>query len=102
MVRPKQDALISQSCAFLQAGRFKPIFSILAIKVVGFTPRSSAAPSTPLIFDRGRDDDSGRPSLRTGQANFWQLPASTGAISQQRPETGSSGDQAPDTRKPAF
>ena len=21
--------------------------------------------------DRGRDDDSGRPSLRTGQANFW-------------------------------
>ena len=30
------------------------------------------------------------------------LPASTGAISQQRSGTGSSGDQAPDTRKPAF
>ena len=31
-----------------------------------------------------------------------ELPASTGAISQQRSGTGSSGDQAPDTRKPAF
>src|SRR5271166_5443902 len=31
-----------------------------------------------------------------------ELPASTGAIPQQRPGTGSSGDQAPDTRKPAF
>src|ERR1700736_4089969 len=31
-----------------------------------------------------------------------ELRASTGAISQQRPGTGSSGDQAPDTRKPAF
>src|SRR5580700_2882013 len=30
------------------------------------------------------------------------LPASTGATSQQRPGTGSSGDQGPDTRKPAF
>ena len=31
-----------------------------------------------------------------------ELSASTGAISQQRSGTGSSGDQAPDTRKPAF
>jgi hypothetical protein len=31
-----------------------------------------------------------------------ESPASTGAISQQRSGTGSSGDQAPDTRKPAF
>jgi hypothetical protein len=31
-----------------------------------------------------------------------ELPASTGAISQQRSGTGSSGDQSPDTRKPAF
>ena len=31
-----------------------------------------------------------------------ELPASTGAISQQRSGTGSSGDQVPDTRKPAF
>src|SRR5271166_859642 len=31
-----------------------------------------------------------------------ELPASTGAISQQRSGTGSSGYQAPDTRKPAF
>src|SRR5271165_3346147 len=30
------------------------------------------------------------------------MPASTGAISQQRSGTGSSGDQAPDTREPAF
>jgi hypothetical protein len=36
--------------AFFQAGRFKPIFSIRELKVVGFTPKSSAAPSTPLIF----------------------------------------------------
>jgi hypothetical protein len=36
--------------ALFQAGRFKPIFSIREIKVVGFSPKSSAAPSTPLIF----------------------------------------------------
>jgi len=30
--------------------RFSPIFLIREIKVVGFTPKSSAAPSAPLIF----------------------------------------------------
>jgi hypothetical protein len=33
-----------------QIGRFKPSFSIREIKVVGLSPKSSAAPSTPLIF----------------------------------------------------
>src|SRR5436309_13933355 len=33
-----------------QAGRFSPIFFIRESNVVGFTPRSSAAPSAPLIF----------------------------------------------------
>src|SRR5882672_1224579 len=33
-----------------QAGRFNPIFFIRESNVVGFTPRSSAAPSAPLIF----------------------------------------------------
>src|SRR5271169_4919826 len=36
--------------AFLQTGRLKPIFSIRELKLVGFTPKSSAAPSIPLIF----------------------------------------------------
>jgi hypothetical protein len=33
-------------------GRLKPIFSIRANKVVGLTPKSSAAPPAPLIFQR--------------------------------------------------
>ena len=40
--------------------------------------------------------------LKAEEALKGELPASTGAISQQRSGTGSSGDQAPDTRKPAF
>src|SRR5215471_20216004 len=38
------------SRAAIQAGLFRPIFPILEINVVGFTPKSSAAPSIPLIF----------------------------------------------------
>src|SRR2546425_6406883 len=34
----------------IQAGRLSPIFFIRESNVVGFTPRSSAAPSAPLIF----------------------------------------------------
>jgi hypothetical protein len=44
-----QMRVILQNAIF-QAGRLKPIFSIREIKVVGFSPKSSAAPSTPLIF----------------------------------------------------
>ena len=33
-----------------QTGRLKPIFSIRELRVVGFIPKSSAAPSIPLIF----------------------------------------------------
>src|SRR5215471_21422755 len=38
------------SRAAIQAGLFRPIFPILEINVVGFTPKSSAAPPIPLIF----------------------------------------------------
>src|SRR6267378_6418412 len=34
----------------IQAGRLSPIFFTRESKVVGFTPKSSAAPSAPLIF----------------------------------------------------
>jgi len=36
-----------------EAGRFSPIFFIRESKVVGFTPKSSAAPSPPLIVQSG-------------------------------------------------
>src|SRR6266446_6108153 len=36
--------------AQLHFDRFRPIFFIRESNVVGFTPRSSAAPSAPLIF----------------------------------------------------
>src|ERR1700739_4823359 len=34
------------------SGRIRPMLSIREIKVVGFIPKSSAAPSAPLIFQR--------------------------------------------------
>ena len=44
-----------------------------SISVVAAYPKSwnQNKPSHFAGADRGRDDDSGRPSLRTGQANFW-------------------------------
>ena len=43
-----------------RSGFFKPHFSILEIKVVGFTPKSSAAPSGPLIFQLAASNASKR------------------------------------------
>src|SRR6266496_4415878 len=46
-----EDMLVNQvGRTPVQAGRFSPIFFIRESKVVGFTPKSSAAPSAPLIF----------------------------------------------------
>jgi len=42
-----QDPQVS---GWFQAGRRRPIFFMRVTKVVGLTPRSSAAPSAPLIF----------------------------------------------------
>jgi hypothetical protein len=52
----KKDVVIEQGITSIGLrvhripGRLKPIFSMRDIKVVGFTPKSSAAPSTPLIL----------------------------------------------------
>ena len=64
-----------------QAGRFSPIFFIRESNVVGFTPRSSAAPSAPLIFQlalsrtaarfsRSRCSISG--SVRNSAIQYWR------------------------------
>ena len=51
---------------------------------------------------RARRLSTGHRAAQSRGGSEGELPASTGAISQQRSGTGSSGDQAPDTRKPAF
>src|SRR5271166_3407274 len=51
---------------------------------------------------RARRLSTGHRAAQSRGGSEGELPASTGAISQQRPGTGSSGDQTPDTRKPAF
>src|SRR6266852_4728790 len=51
---------------------------------------------------RARRLSTGHRAAQSRGGSEGELPASTGAISQQRPGTVSSGDQAPDTRKPAF
>ena len=50
---------------------------------------------------RARRLSTGHRAAQSRGGSAGELPASTGAISQ-RSGTGSSGDQAPDTRKPAF
>ena len=48
------------------------------------------------------DEHAGYRAAQSRGGSEGELPASTGAISQQRSGTGSSGDQAPGARKPAF
>src|SRR5208282_6859116 len=52
-----QVSLIQESSC---SGFFSPHFSILETKVVGFSPRSSAAPSAPLIFQLAASNASTR------------------------------------------
>src|SRR3984893_17054042 len=51
---------------------------------------------------RARRLSTGHRAAQSRGVSEGELPASPGPISQQRSGTGSSGDQAPDTRKPAF
>ena len=96
--------------AFFQAGRFKPICCIRDIKVLGLTPKSSAAPSTPLIFHpvfcrtatrfsrlRRRISD----SVRYSSSTWSPLPDSDSKRvgSTGRPVVGRSNSRAPPRAK---
>jgi hypothetical protein len=86
--------------------------------VIGFRIRTGSHPSGGWLVSafflvvpgrrgvarRAKSASRSRHGVALGSAvgSEGELPASTGAVSQQRPGTGSSGDQAPDTRKPAF
>src|SRR5271166_3824184 len=91
-----------------QAGRFRPIFSILEISVVGFTPKSSAAPLTPLIFQpvfrrtTKRFSRSRRCISGSVRYSHWAFSAFCGAKvigSSDEPVTGRSNSRVPDRAK---
>src|SRR5271165_3906022 len=106
-------ALVTVSLCWLlpriaQAGRLRPIFSILEINVVGFTPKSSAAPLTPLIFQpvfcrttkrfsRSRRCISG--SVRYSDWAFSAFCGAKGIGSSDEPVTGRSNSSVPDRAK---
>jgi hypothetical protein len=46
----------------VSSGRIRAMLSIREIKVVGFIPKSSAAPSMPLIFQPVYDSEGASPS----------------------------------------
>ena len=102
-LRPRRDEIRREHSLELLSRLGVEEFGTKQYRAISASAGVPAARSIiPGTQSRPPEARTGHRAARSRERSEGELPASTGAISQHCSGTGSSGDQAPDTRKPAF